>query len=64
MAHRRPRALAADVACFLIAIYGGYFGAAAGVLLLALLLRTTGETLPGRTRPRTCSSGFANTTAR
>ena len=29
---------------FLIGIYGGYFGAAAGVLLLALLLFTTGET--------------------
>ncbi|MCK0174913.1 MULTISPECIES: sulfite exporter TauE/SafE family protein [Mycobacteriaceae] len=32
-------------AIFLICIYGGYFGAAAGVLLLALLLRA-GETLP------------------
>lgn len=30
---------------FLIGIYGGYFGAAAGVLLLALLLTLTGETL-------------------
>ncbi|WP_422748647.1 sulfite exporter TauE/SafE family protein [Mycobacterium sp. WMMD1722] len=29
----------------LICVYGGYFGAAAGVLLLALLLRT-GETMP------------------
>jgi uncharacterized membrane protein YfcA len=30
---------------FLIGIYGGYFGAAAGVILLALLLASTGETL-------------------
>ncbi len=31
---------------FGIAVYGGYFGAAAGVMLLALLLATTPETLP------------------
>jgi uncharacterized membrane protein YfcA len=31
---------------FAIAVYGGYFGAAAGVMLLALLLATTPETLP------------------
>lgn len=31
---------------FGIAVYGGYFGAAAGVMLLALLLATTAETLP------------------
>ena len=30
---------------FLIGIYGGYFGAAAGVILLALLLASSGETL-------------------
>lgn len=32
-------------AIFAICIYGGYFGAAAGVLLLALLLRVGGTTL-------------------
>jgi uncharacterized protein len=32
-------------ATFLVAIYGGYFGAAAGVLLLAVLLAVTSETL-------------------
>ena len=32
-------------AVFAIAVYGGYFGAAAGVMLLALLLATTAETL-------------------
>lgn len=31
---------------FAISIYGGYFGAAAGVMMLALLLATTAETLP------------------
>lgn len=31
---------------FLIGVYGGYFGAAAGVLMLALLLAATSETLP------------------
>lgn len=30
---------------FLVGIYGGYFGAAAGVMLLALLLAATGDTL-------------------
>ena len=30
---------------FFIGIYGGYFGAAAGVILLALLLASSGETL-------------------
>src|SRR6185503_15387707 len=34
---------------FGIAVYGGYFGAAAGVMLLALLLATTAETLPQAT---------------
>jgi len=33
-------------AVFAISCYGGYFGAAAGVMLLALLLATTAETLP------------------
>jgi uncharacterized membrane protein YfcA len=40
---REPWALRAGV--FLAAVYGGYFGAAAGVILLALLLALTGESL-------------------
>ncbi len=40
---RDPRALTA--AAFLIAVYGGYFGAAAGVLMLAVLLALTAETV-------------------
>ena len=43
---RRPAVLVAEgVATFAITVYGGYFGAAAGVLLLALLLRAGGATL-------------------
>lgn len=34
------------VSVFAISIYGGYFGAGAGVVLLALLLIATAETLP------------------
>lgn len=34
------------VAVGLVCVYGGYFGAGAGVLMLALLLLTTGEGLP------------------
>lgn len=33
-------------AVFVVAIYGGYFGAGAGVMLMAVLLLATGETLP------------------
>jgi uncharacterized membrane protein YfcA len=39
------RVLLESAAIFVICIYGGYFGAAAGVLLLALLLRAGGATL-------------------
>jgi uncharacterized protein len=39
-----PRAL--TVAVFAVSVYGGYFGAAAGVVLLSLLLLVTGDTLP------------------
>ncbi|MCU4184631.1 sulfite exporter TauE/SafE family protein [Acidiferrimicrobium sp. IK] len=56
----RPRALAEDLplphpstdsrlldaATFVVATYGGYFGAAAGVMMLALLMAGTGEPLP------------------
>ena len=43
--HARRRRRACSPAVFLIGIYGGYFGAAAGVMLLALLLVGTDETL-------------------
>jgi len=35
-----------NVGVFVVAVYAGYFGAAAGVLLLALLLFTSADTLP------------------
>ncbi|GAA2002417.1 sulfite exporter TauE/SafE family protein [Nakamurella flavida] len=34
------------IGVFAVAVYGGYFGAAAGVLMLALLLFAGGDTLP------------------
>lgn len=47
-------------AIFLIAIYGGYFGAAAGVLLLAVLLRTGGATLAHANASKNVLLGAAN----
>ncbi|KQS59541.1 transporter [Geodermatophilus sp. Leaf369] len=59
LVQRPPRELAAEGArhstrsqwglalgVYAIAIYGGYFGAAAGVLMLAMFLLTTGTTVP------------------
>jgi len=45
---------------FAIAVYGGYFGAAAGVLLLALLLHTTDDTLPEANAIKNVTLGLAN----
>ena len=53
--------LAAGV--FLIALYGGYFGAAAGVLMLALLLVGTGESLAHSTALKNLLLGLANAVA-
>ena len=50
-------------AVFLISIYGGYFGAAAGVLMLALFLLTTGEGLPRSNAMRNVILGVANSVA-
>jgi uncharacterized membrane protein YfcA len=50
-------------AIFAICIYGGYFGAAAGVLLLALLLRTGGATLPHANASKNVILGIANVVA-
>lgn len=59
---RRSRALLSG-SVFLVAIYGGYFGAAAGVVLLALLLVTTVEPLPRATALRNLLLGSANAVA-
>jgi hypothetical protein len=51
------------IAVFTISIYGGYFGAAAGVLMLATFLLTTGEGLPRSNAMRNLILGVANTVA-
>jgi uncharacterized membrane protein YfcA len=48
---------------FLIAIYGGYFGAAAGVMMLAMYLLGTGESLPVGNALKNVVLGIANATA-
>jgi uncharacterized membrane protein YfcA len=60
--HRRHTAtvLFESTAIFLICIYGGYFGAAAGVLLLALLLRAGGATLAHANAGKNAILGIAN----
>lgn len=50
-------------AIFVITIYGGYFGAAAGVLLLALLLRAGGATLAHANAGKNVILGVANSVA-
>ncbi|MGY1916453.1 sulfite exporter TauE/SafE family protein [Blastococcus sp. SYSU DS0973] len=50
-------------AVFAISIYGGYFGAAAGVLMLATFLLTTGEGLPRSNALRNVVLGVANSVA-
>ncbi len=60
-AHQPTWALSVGV--FLVTVYGGYFGAAAGVLLLALLLITTGEPLARRNAMKNLVLGVANALA-
>lgn len=48
---------------FLIGIYGGYFGAAAGVMLLAVLLVVTDETLARSNALKNVVLGIANAVA-
>ncbi len=57
---RRALVLAEVAAIFLIAIYGGYFGAAAGVLLLALMLRTGASSLAHANAAKNVLLGVAN----
>jgi uncharacterized membrane protein YfcA len=59
--HRYPGWL--PVGTFAIGIYGGYFGAAAGVLLLAMFLLSTGETLPRGNAMKNVVLGVANSVA-
>jgi uncharacterized membrane protein YfcA len=48
---------------FLVGIYGGYFGAAAGVIMLALLLLGTTEPLPTSNALKNALLGLANAVA-
>jgi uncharacterized protein len=59
--HRDPWWL--PLGTFAIAIYGGYFGAAAGVMMLAMYLLTTGEGLARGNALRNVLLGVANATA-
>lgn len=45
---------------FLVGVYGGYFGAAAGVILLALLMFVTGDTLARSNALKNVLLGLAN----
>ncbi|MGE0218113.1 sulfite exporter TauE/SafE family protein [Mycolicibacterium sp.] len=60
--HRRDRIrlILEGAAVFAICIYGGYFGAAAGVMLLALFLRAGGATLPRANAGKNVILGAAN----
>jgi uncharacterized protein len=60
---RRSVVVLEAAAIFLIGVYGGYFGAAAGVLLLALLLRVGGATLPHANASKNVLLGVANLVA-
>jgi uncharacterized membrane protein YfcA len=59
--HRDGPAMHAGV--FLVGIYGGYFGAAAGVILLALLLLGTTEPLATSNALKNALLGLANAVA-
>ena len=62
--HRQAGAGAGLMAgVFSIAVYGGYFGAAAGVMVLALMLVATGETLARSNAFKNVLLGIANATA-
>jgi uncharacterized membrane protein YfcA len=52
-----------SAAILAICVYGGYFGAAAGVLLLALLLTTGSDTLAHANAGKNVVLGIANLTA-
>ncbi len=59
--HYRQPAMLAGTA--LIGVYGGYFGAAAGVLMLALILAITDDTLPRANAAKNVLSGSSNAVA-
>ena len=56
----RGRAVLISVAIFVICLYGGYFGAAAGVVLLALLLHSGSESMAHANAAKNVILGVAN----
>ena len=60
---RGGNAIGLTVGVFLVAVYGGYFGAAAGVLMLALLLASTRESLARSNAVKNVVLGLANAMA-
>lgn len=60
---RRAVVVVEFVAMFGIALYGGYFGAAAGVLFLALLLNAGADSLAHANAAKNILLGLANTVA-
>ncbi len=64
VAHRGPlRTALLGAAVFGICVYGGFFGAAAGVLLLALFLSTAGQSLAEANAAKNVLLGVANVVA-
>jgi uncharacterized membrane protein YfcA len=59
----RPQSPWVTAAAAVIAVYGGYFGAAAGVMMLAVLLRFNGDALPRAAAFKNVVLAAANTTA-
>jgi uncharacterized protein len=61
---RRPDGgLGVDALILLCCVYGGYFGAAAGVMMLAVLLSRTDRSLPVSNAVKNLLLGVANATA-
>lgn len=60
---RAGDAIGLTVGVFVVAVYGGYFGAAAGVLMLALLLASTRDSLARSNAVKNVILGLANATA-
>lgn len=57
---RSPHAVLIGVVVFVVCVYGGFFGAAAGVLLLALFLRTGSASLAHANAVKNVVLGVAN----
>ena len=61
--HLPERGLRVTVLVYAVSVYGGYFGAAAGVALLALLLAVTGERIAVSNALKSVILGVANAVA-